>query len=349
MRTRLTQDSLAASASYCRAVVRARAANFYFGLKLTPEPRRSALYAIYAWMRAADDVADGAGAVAGAVEQRRRRLEAFREATRLAVGDGLSSAKVSDRTEEAASVSCDAAGAVGAADPRLWPAMRRACADYRIDPALLWAMLDGQADDLGPVRMASFADLERYCWRVAGTVGLICVRVWGLDEAEEGDLEGGLEGGEAGERGGGDGWERVKPLAEARGVALQLTNILRDVREDAARGRCYLPSEDLTRHGLSTEAVLRGTGLSDGRAADWGELVRTQAARARGYYEASAGLEDRLDPACRGTSRAMTRVYRRLLELIEADPARVLHERVSLPRREKVSIALAAAGRWGAS
>lgn len=302
-----------ASFDYCRQVVRRRAGNFHLGLKLTPEPRRSALYALYAWMRAADDVADGRGSS----REKGLRLAGFRLATARALGvSGLGSAP----DDPPADLAAPEAEVLGGVDPRLWPAFRRAVSDHALDPSLLAAMLDGQASDLGPVHMDDFEQLHRYCWRVAGTVGLLCVRVWGHE----------------------DEWAQVAPLAEARGVAMQLTNILRDVREDAHRDRCYLPAQDLERFGL-TRLDPSGATPVDGEALAWRDLIHLQVGRAQNLFDASAELEDRLDPACRSTCRALTRVYRRLLEMIEQDPLRVLRGRVSLPRREKIRIALAAA------
>ncbi|MEO1237589.1 MAG: phytoene/squalene synthase family protein [Planctomycetota bacterium] len=277
-----------ASYAYCRRVARRAAGNFYRGMRLTPEPKRSALFAVYAWMRAADDTVDnppesGPETVPGAA----CRLDAFAEATDRAI---------------------DPAAALP--DGELWPAVRDTVTRYAIPREYLGEMLAGQRGDLGGVAMKDFGELYTYCYRVASVVGLTCVKVWGDD-----------------------GDPSVAKLAEYRGVALQLTNVLRDVAEDARRGRVYLPADELTRFGLPPEA-LRG----DADEQAFVRLMRFQLERARSYYEMSATLERHLMPDCRATSWAIMRTYRVLLERIAERPARVLGGRVSLPLTRKLAV-----------
>lgn len=297
--------SLRASYEHCHAVTRGQAKNFYYGLRLTPEPKRSALYAVYAFMRACDDLvdepvdrADGGGAAqvenkleGGAdVMVRRERVERFRaDLDRVLAGE---------------------ATPPGA----MWPAFADVVATYPVRGEHLHAMLDGQLADLEPTTYRSFDELYAYCYRVASVVGLVCVSVWG-DDGDPG----------------------VPMWAEKRGIALQLTNVLRDVKEDALRGRVYLPEEDLQHFGLDP-ASLRGE-----PAAPFVEMMNFQIDRARQYYRESAPLESHLDPACRATCWAMMRIYRRLLDKIAADPARVLRERVALSSSRKAYLAARAA------
>src|SRR6185437_13868692 len=131
------------------------------------------------------------------------------------------------------------------------------------------------------------ADLYGYCYRVASAVGLACIHIWGFRE------------------------ERAKSYAEAAGIALQLTNILRDLGEDAGRGRVYLPREDLERFGYTVEDLEQGRRDERFRA-----LMRFQVERARGYYEAAAALTDLLDPSGKAVFLVMLRTYRGLLETI---------------------------------
>ena len=127
-------------------------------------------------------------------------------------------------------------------------------------------------------------------------------------------------------------------------MAFQLTNILRDLVEDARRNRVYLPTDEIEQAGCNPTTFARQ--LLDARAdAAFDQLMTTQIDRARHYYELSAGLDDRIDPACRRTSRSLMRIYRRLLEKIACRPRRVLSARVRVGRVEKLAITLNAA--WG--
>ncbi len=283
----------------CERVVREHARNFYYGLRLTPEPKRSAMYAIYAWMRAADDLADGeAGVVAPSPAERRRLLERFREET-------------------------DRALAGQAADDRpIWVALAAIAPRYRLVARDFHDMLDGQLADMadGPdgaqsrLACARWEDLRLNCYRVASTVGLVCIRIWGYSD------------------------ERAVEHAIDRGIAFQLTNILRDIREDAGRGRVYLPQTELERAGLTIESLLAWR--DDARCRSF---VDAQIERAFHHYRVSEPLEGMVSPECEPTLWALTRIYRRLLERIAADPrAALLGPRVRVPTWEKLWIAFRA-------
>src|SRR5207249_9725220 len=129
------------------------------------------------------------------------------------------------------------------------------------------AVIDGVEMDLEPVAYSTFAELRVYCYRVASAVGLACIHVWGF----EGDV--------------------ARQPAEDAGVAFQLTNILRDLGEDAARGRIYLPAEDLARFGYDADRLRRGE-----RDAAFRALMRFEVQRARGFYEAAEPLVPLLSP-----------------------------------------------------
>jgi phytoene synthase len=278
------------SLRYCHRVTRSRARNFYYGLKLTPEPRRSALYAVYAYMRACDDLVD-AEAPASSVADASRQVDAFREATHAAADP-----------------------AAPLPDGPIWPAVRHVIRTYRLDTARFDAMLDGQRMDLTTRRYADFSELYTYCYRVASVVGLVCLDVWGHD----------------GDKG-------VPKLAEYRGIAFQLTNVLRDLVEDAERGRVYLPQDELQRFDVSADD-LRHRRCTPG----FERLLTFQIERARSYYQMSEPLERHIDPRCRATSWAMTQIYRRLLERIAMRPAAVLSRRVRLGSLQKCAIAVRA-------
>lgn len=292
-------ETVAQSLRLCRSITRCRARNFYYGLKLTPEPKRSALYAVYAFMRACDDLADEAvqrsGGDAGIA-----RIGEFRGHMHKALkgqpvpGEDLS-------------------------EPTLWPAFRHVMAHYPIDPAHLHAMLDGQCDDIVKHRYESFEALRGYCYKVASTVGLVCIAVWGQS-----------------------GGDRAKELAIDRGYALQLTNILRDVVEDAHRDRVYLPQDELERFGYHGDEFIEKIGK---READerFDKLMAFQCERAMDFYERSAPLDAMVDPHCRGTSLAIMRIYRGLLEKIARSPRSVLTQRVRLSSWSKAVIAIKSA------
>jgi phytoene synthase len=176
-------------------------------------------------------------------------------------------------------------------------------------PGLIFdEVIEGQRQDLENKPFDDFAQLRTYCYRVAGVVGLASIHVWGF------------EGGEA-----------TEAMAIDRGIAFQLTNILRDLREDSGRGRTYLPADELSAMKVSTED------LRDG-GSRFLEMMRFQIERAQSYYERSAALEDRIERDSRPTLRAMTEIYHGLLEKIAADPQRVLSERVSLSVLSKLRI-----------
>ncbi|MEM7628071.1 MAG: phytoene/squalene synthase family protein [Planctomycetota bacterium] len=296
----IDDDLVRQSYEHCRGVTRREARNFYYGLKLAPEPRRSALFAIYAWMRRVDDEADSDAIV----EAKRDALERVREQTERALaGDPPLHA-----------------------DP-LWPAFAHAVATYPIDRAWLDAVFEGMLWDLEGTRCETRTDLDLYCYRVASTVGMICVSVWGLED--------GADRGEALE------------LAIVRGRAFQLTNVLRDFVEDYDRHprRVYLPGESFRAAGLKPHElrVWYEPRACEAFLAGW-------AREASSLYEQSAGLDGMVARDCRGVLATMTRIYRGLLDVIERDPARVIRgPRVSVPAVVKARIALSASlGRSGA-
>ncbi len=263
-------QELAEALRHCRDVTRHRARNFYYGLKLTPEPQRSALYSVYAWMRRADDLVDS---VADETGGRRQALDTFRAVTDAAL-----------------------AGSSPDDDP-LWVALSDTASRYDLPREAFYGVLDGQIEDLTGRRYETFDELRRYCERVASMVGLICISIWGYRDPV------------------------ARELAVDRGIAFQLTNILRDYRQDYDAGRVYLPQEDFDRHRL-TPALLRKWD-EPARSRD---LVLEQVARARGFYERSAPLEGMITPSCRPTLWAMTTIYHGLLKKLERVPQRMVSD-----------------------
>ena len=275
--------ALAEAVRACEEVTRRRARNFHYGLRLSPPDRRWAMYAVYAWMREADDLADGAGPDRA---ERARRIERFR-------------------------VETDAAfeGRPDASRPCM-VALAEAVRRFGLERAEFHDMLEGQMGDLDAARFETWEELRAFCYRVAGTVGLVCIRVWGFSDP------------------------RATELAVDRGIAFQLTNVLRDLREDLDGGRCYLPLREYAAMDLAPED-LRAWREPDRCV----EFVCAQCERARAHYDRSAALDGMIDPACLPTLWAMTEIYRGILARIEADPRIVVAGRARLSSLRKAWIA----------
>jgi phytoene synthase len=192
-------------------------------------------------------------------------------------------------------------------------ALRDAVERYGIPGRYLEAVIDGVEMDLEATVYRTFDELRVYCWHVASVVGLSCIHIWGFR--------------------GNDALQH----AEDAGIAFQLTNILRDLREDAARGRLYLPSEDLERFGYNMDRMRQG--VCD---AAFQEMMCFQIARTRAYYESGWKLVPRLAPAGQGVFLMMARTYRNLLCQIEKHGYDVFRTRVKVPRWKKLLFALSA-------
>ena len=273
------------SRAYCEQLTRAKARNFYYGMKLLPEPKRSAMFAIYAYMRLVDDIADEDDG--RSLEQRVADLEAWRLQTHAVLqghstGDGQA----------------------------FWPAFAQVVHRCELPHKIFDDVIEGQKQDLDFQPFKDFEGLFAYCYRVAGVVGLASIHLWGF--------EGGAD---------------TEFLAVQRGVAFQLTNILRDLREDALKGRTYLPLDELSAMHVTDEDLRQGNG-----GKHFLELMRFQIARAEAFYEKSAGLEKRIATDSRPTLIAMTEIYRGLLKKVAYQPERVLRERVSLSLFSKLRI-----------
>jgi phytoene synthase len=184
---------------------------------------------------------------------------------------------------------------------------------HAIPREYLEAVLDGVEMDLEPVAYATFADLRLYCYRVASAVGLACVHVWGFTRP------------------------KAKVYAEQAGLAFQLTNILRDLGEDAALGRVYLPREDLDRFGYTEDKLRRGERDESFRA-----LMRFEVERARACYAAAWPLVPLLSPPGRAVFLMMAKTYRSLLDAIEARDYDVFQSRVGVGSWKKLLFALTA-------
>ncbi len=188
----------------------------------------------------------------------------------------------------------------------LWPAFHHTVRRFGIPHEYFREMIEGVASDLEPRRFDTFDQLYRYCYQVASVVGLTTIHIFGFDTRS------------------------ALPLAEKCGVAFQLTNILRDIREDAERGRVYLPYEDLERFGVTEEDLRTGN-----RSEAFLRLMQFEAARARAYYDESQPLLDLIHQRSRPSLWALVSIYSQLLERIERTNYDVFTRRVRLSSFEK--------------
>jgi phytoene synthase len=212
---------------------------------------------------------------------------------------------IADRAGAIARWRQDLESALAGSAPKnpLWPAFTDAVARYKIPHEYFFDMIEGVTSDLQPRRIQTFDELYDYCYHVASVVGLTVIHVFGFKSRE------------------------ALVLAEKCGIAFQLTNILRDVKEDAEKNRVYLPQEDFARFGASPQNPTR-------------DLLEFEAARAKKYYAESAPLLDLIEPASRPSLRALIAIYSRLLDRIIASNYDVLTRRIRVPTWEKLWILL---------
>jgi squalene synthase HpnC/squalene synthase HpnD len=287
--------ALQRSYDHCRRVARDSASNFYYAFYMLPRPKRDALCAIYAFMRLVDDVSDAPQSAAGPAGEcalKRAALSRWRA--------------LLDK--------CVAGDTNGHA---ILPAFADAIKRYRIPSRYFHDLISGAEMDLLETRYATFEALQEYCYRVAGTVGLTCVHVFGFQDPHA------LE------------------LAETLGTAFQLTNILRDIRPDLALGRVYVPAEDLTRFGCSVAELQHGTVTAPVR-----ELLRFEAERAWRFYREGVRLIGKVDADSKAALWALARIYSSLLARIEERDFDVFSARVRLNAAEKARILLRARLGW---
>jgi 15-cis-phytoene synthase len=297
-----TRSQLNMAYSVCRGIARSAAKNFYYGFMVFPQRKRNALAAVYAFMRRCDDIADDA---ALSLRDRQNKLTEWLDKVHRAIA-GLPT------------------------DDPVLMALTDAQRSYQIPIGLLDQLAYGTAADLEQgdprensqvsettrpgapsllvARYRTFEDLRQYCYGVASVVGLVCIKIFGYrDPAAE-------------------------PLAESCGLAFQLTNIIRDVKEDAAMGRVYLPEEDLLQCGL-VAGDLAAPEVSRIRP-----LLALEADRAREYYRAGEELIPMVNEDSQPGLWVLITIYRSLLEKIAANEFDVFSERIRLSVPAKVSV-----------
>lgn len=277
----MTSATVADAYRSCERTTRREAANFFYGIRLLPPGKRRAMSAAYSFARRVDDIGDGDMETAakldalaferdGVAHLRAGALNGHTDATLIALADVL----------EHVDVPLDAFD----------------------------QLIDGVELDVRGTTYERFDELARYCVCVAGSIGRLCVAIFGASDRDA-----------------------AMGLAVDLGVAMQLTNILRDVREDLGNGRVYVPGEDLRRFGLDDPV--------SGDAAALERLVRFEAERAGTWFGRGMSLTTLLDARSSACLLAMTGIYRRILERIEADPLAVTRARISLSPWEKAAVA----------
>ena len=297
----------------CEQITWEQARNFAYGIRLLPLEKRHALAAVYAYARRIDDIGDGDLPP----EEKTRQLEEARQQVK---------ALVAIVKAEAATEQAEQAGQLDRNDPVL-VALIDTGKRFPIPLEAFEELIDGCLADVNQAKYETFDDLLYYCRCVAGSIGRLSLGIYGPTNPE-----------------------RQSKLADDLGVALQLTNILRDVREDFRNNRIYLPKEDLDKFGIEFAPFGEPEPFpSEAMQARFANLVEFEANRAREWYGSGLRLLatiDRRSAACTG---AMAGIYRRLLERIARNPHAVLEGRMSLPGSEKALVAaqaLAGFDRW---
>jgi phytoene synthase len=280
--------------SVCRGITRTAAKNFYYAFLVLPRRKRESLCAVYAFMRKCDDISDDTSL---SLSDRRQKLDTWLDALH--------------RTQQGQPT-----------DDAILLALTDAQHRHQIPAGLLDELAHGtamdveQAESTAPsgapglsVQYKTFEDLRLYCYRVASVVGLVCIHVFGYRDPE------------------------AEPLAERCGLAFQLTNIIRDVKEDAAMGRVYLPEEDLAKFGLTSSEL-----LATPDPARFRPVLAREADRAREFYASGDALIPYVAEDSQPALWVLVTIYRRLLERIAEKQYDVFTAKVALSTSEKLRI-----------
>jgi phytoene synthase len=266
----------------------ARTTNFYYSFLFLPKPKRDAIEAVYAFARLGDDAADAhrdSAQAAAALENYRGVLDACYNSTPEAE--------------------------IGDAPPGLAKAIRRYAIPRRYFDDLIRGLEMDLRMDRGEWAVETAADLEDYCYCVAGAIGLICIQIFGFRNAQ------------------------TRDYAIKLGAALQMVNVLRDLQADAQRGRLYLPRQEMERFGVSLQQLAEGR-LDDAMR----RLLRFQAERARGFFGEAHRLLAAEDRRAMIAAEIMGAIYWRLLRTIERSGYNVFGRRLRLCRARKLATAL---------
>jgi len=305
---------------HCEEITWSQARNFSYGIRLLPPGKRQALAAVYAFARRIDDIGDGdlpGPAKLAALADARASVTALAGRPHPAGRNGSGPGENGGPRPNG--------GPPGGAAPGgdlVLVALADAAGRFDIPLAAFGELIDGCEADVRGTTYRTFDDLLHYCRCVAGSIGRLSLGVFGTADVAT-----------------------AAPLADALGVALQLTNILRDVREDYLGGRVYLPAEDFERFGcsladgpLQQDAMQQGPG-TDANGDKLAALVEFEAQRASTWYAKGLALMPMLDWRSAASAGAMAGIYFRLLQRIAATPREVLEHRMSLSAREKALVA----------
>jgi len=265
---------------YCRQKAAGSGSSFYYSFLFLPSERRRAITALYAFCREADDIVDEV------------------------IEPQVAAAKLAWWRAEVAHL------AAGNAQHPVTKALLSFQKEFSIEDKLLLEIIDGMEMDLTQSRYPDWPALERYCYRVAGAVGLLAAGIFGYRDP------------------------RTLDYAKNLGIAFQLTNIIRDVGEDARRNRIYLPMDEMKQFGVTAADILQAR-----HHESFEKLMRFQAGRANNYYEKAFGALPAEDRKAQRAGLIMAAIYRTLLGEIEADGFHVLTRRTSLTPLRKFWIA----------
>ena len=265
---------------YCQQKAAASGSSFYYSFLFLPPDRRRAITALYAFCREVDDVVDECA------------------------DPQIAGTKLGWWRSEIANLRA------GNPQHPVMRALQPHIETYQITPERLNEIVDGMAMDLTQSRYLDFIGLERYCYLVAGVVGLLAAGIFGYSNA------------------------RTLEYARALGTAFQLTNIIRDVGEDARKNRIYLPIEDLQKFGVTAADLLHAR-----PSPQFTELMQFQARRAESYYARAFEALPGEDRRAQRPGLIMAAIYRQLLAEIERDGFKVLTQRTSLTPLRKFWIA----------
>lgn len=265
---------------YCQQKAAQSGSSFYYSFLFLPQEQRRAITALYAFCRDIDDTVD-------------KCIDLSVAQAKLAWWRGEVGAMLDGKPSHP-----------------VMQALRPHIEKYSLDSEHLYGIITGMEMDLNETRYFNYAGLQRYCWHVAGTVGIMSARIFGVTDPQ------------------------TLKYAEKLGLAFQLTNIIRDVGEDARKGRIYLPSDDLDRFGVTQEEIWNAQ-----HTEKFEKLMAFQAKRAQSAYDEALAL---LPPADRRAQRpglAMAAIYRALLDEIREDGFHVLNQRISLTPIRKLWLA----------
>ncbi len=300
--------TIAEAYAICSVIAQREAKNFYYSFRVLPEHKRNAMCAVYAFMRRADDISDDETLP---VAERRDVMARWLEAWRNARGSGVTDDPVFHALN-------DTQKRFAIPDALLEDLVRGTTMDLEENQQDVVSVTDPTIVQQGSRTRTfqiykSFDGLYRYCYLVASVVGLVCIHIFGYSDP------------------------RAELLAERTGVAFQLTNILRDVSEDAERGRIYIPLQDLEAGGVSV-ADLLSSAQNIRKSEPVMNLLALEASRAKEFYASAKELLPLINRDSRAALWVLVTIYRGLLERIVARNYDVFSERVSVPTSRKLMI-----------